>query len=94
MSDFTHHNTCINLLDLLIETDPTKTPKSAVDDKFNLLNGNAKELDDNVQVKVQQSLHPLKPRIVTSLNHPKNVTFIPIMLDDRRHLAGFNDNKQ
>ncbi|KAJ2998488.1 hypothetical protein HDV02_004496 [Globomyces sp. JEL0801] len=101
MSEFTHHNTCINLVDTIIESDPEKFSDTPLIDKFKLFNSEKKvlELDDNVHLtQVNAAQHHQKavskigkPAISTSrFQHPRMLKFIPVLLDDRRHLPSEN----
>ncbi|KAJ1339812.1 hypothetical protein BSLG_005550 [Batrachochytrium salamandrivorans] len=105
MNDFTHHNTCINLIDAILETDPV-----AIGDKANVdmsklklqLNTSSRRtaLDDNVtlsetpsvQIPPELSTAPLASLesgnfpLVSNIAHPRNLTLVPLLLDDRSHL--------
>ena len=104
MSSFTHHNTTINILDVIIETDPEKVEFTS--NKVEELKENHKvtckefSLDDNVDL-VNSAITTSPPALSdgvlkdasrpanvpkTALDHPKNVFFVPVVLDDRQHL--------
>ncbi|KAJ3304218.1 hypothetical protein HDV03_002955 [Kappamyces sp. JEL0829] len=87
MNEFTHHNTCINLVDVIIESDPAYFPTTPLLDIHNLLGGHQQqELDDNVHIATRTPVSP-KPHIeIPALQHPPNLKFVPIFLDDTRHL--------
>jgi hypothetical protein len=72
MSIFTHHNTCINVLDVIIST--IRTDEFIVD-KFKVLEQRTKK--DGEQ---KPSVH------IKDFEHPKNIKFVPISFDDTRHL--------
>ena len=98
MSKFTHHNTCINLIDVIIETNlselkgTSKVDESAINKLTRSLDGS---LDDNLGPSkgYDQSLDDgdalLRHSKIrkASLVHPENIRFKPLLLDDRRHLA-------
>jgi hypothetical protein len=89
MSEFTHHNTCINLLDIIIHNDSNGFLGEPLLDTYKLIDGRFSTFDDNVDVKpVNVPLKTdTKPNILLpKVNHPKNIQIIPVMLDDRRHL--------
>ena len=89
MSYFTHHNTCVNVIDIIIESNPRNFTNTPLIDKFKLVQPQ-KSLDDSIEI-MTCDLHSAKlsgfpqgpeSRVV----HPTNVKFLPIVFDDRRHL--------
>jgi hypothetical protein len=90
MNDFTHHNTCINLLDVIVESDPVNFTSNPTLDTYNLLSARTGtvSLDDSVPIlqEAKKTLSP-KPKLqLFNLVHPQNLKFVPIALDDRSHL--------
>ncbi len=98
MSDFTHQNCCINVLDVIFDTeksvfgtrfcmDPhhilgTHTSQlNATDEESKLLSGSTPNFES-----CSESLTVAK----SSISHPENLTFVPIALDDRRHLKSLD----
>ncbi|KAI8911821.1 histidine phosphatase superfamily [Gorgonomyces haynaldii] len=83
MSAFTHHNTCLNLIDVIIESDQSKFSD---DPLHGCTVQETHVLDDNVSVdplKVHPRVHmPVQSTLV----HPRNLTLLPLLLDDRSHL--------
>lgn len=95
MSDFTHHNCCINVLDVQLESNPANFSDNPLIDTYNILSKIEHSGDQEAGSPVlkptllHSSLSNPKPFINTlqkSLEHPRNLKFIPIALDDRRHL--------
>ncbi|KAI8821394.1 histidine phosphatase superfamily [Fimicolochytrium jonesii] len=105
MSTFVHHNTCINIVDVLIETDPSKCPDISASDQRRAslarLSSRSfsenKVLDDNVTITEEETKNVCTPNgnidhsgglaLHTGIAHPKNITFIPVLLDSIDHLA-------
>jgi hypothetical protein len=98
MSDFTHQNCCINVLDVILDTeksvfgtryrmDPhhilgTHTSQlTATDEESKLLSGSTSNLESGPE--------PLTVANIL-ISHPGNLTFVPIALDDRRHLKSLD----
>jgi hypothetical protein len=92
MSEFTHHNTCINLVDIAIESDDSNVTNKFVIDPFNLLNRAMVELDDNIHIaprKMPSKRNNLAVNLgIPNIQHPRHIQVVPVLLDDRRHLAG------
>jgi hypothetical protein len=89
MNEFTHHNTCINLLDVIIHDDANQDINDPILDSYGSLKGIKVELDDTVHIRLD-SVHPKKttPTIeIPKLTHPTNLQIVPVLLDDIRHLA-------
>ena len=91
MSYFTHHNTCVNVIDIIIERNPRNFTNEPLIDKFGLVEHSQKSLDDSIEIhncdlNSARNIDPPKLDF-KPLVHPTNVKFIPIALDDRRHLV-------
>lgn len=89
MSDFTHFNTCINLVDVIIESDHSLFLADPL--RGRIMTTNAKvNLDDNVTLKDAQliiSESKTRPALeISTILHPESVSFCPLLLDDRSHL--------
>jgi hypothetical protein len=90
MSSFTHHNCCINLVDVVVESDAANYSDTSLLDIHNILKGTkVQELDDNVHVKETTAAHITKPHptIKVNINHPRNLKFVPLRLDYRDHMS-------
>eukprot|EP00842_Homolaphlyctis_polyrhiza_P002438 jgi/Hompol1/3195/HPOL_006400-RA len=99
MNDFTHHNTCINLIDVNIETDPAKVGAAPYIDHAHLMHlmalNRSRSLDDNMTVAETPIVSPghsmtlpIHPDIESqSVQHPPHLTWLPLLLDDRGHLT-------
>lgn len=95
MSYFTHHNTCVNVIDIIIETDPRNFTHTPLIDKYGLVQLQ-RSLDDSIEIH-SCDLHSAKVSSMPSVEfkevvHPTNIKFIPIALDDRRHLRGLGND--
>ncbi|KAJ3181400.1 hypothetical protein HDU85_003720 [Gaertneriomyces sp. JEL0708] len=100
MSSFTHHNTCINVVDVIIETDSEKVVSTdslsgAEAPAMPSWSGGKKSLDDNVPEDLDaEEEKDLKKSGVenrissrqTCVDHPRNMKFVPIVLDSHEHL--------
>lgn len=94
MSDFTHQNCCINVLDIILDTDksnfgtrnlldPYNTLKFADADQSQHRQNNRKLNDTTGDLSIDQPIISTS----SSISHPDCLSFVPIALDDRRHLA-------
>ncbi|TPX62660.1 hypothetical protein PhCBS80983_g00327 [Powellomyces hirtus] len=101
MSEFVHHNTCINVVDVIVEKDhgkldkgpPLNTSLDTLSTFARTPSGN-RVLDDNVKIQPETSAkiegafnRPRKsdgPE--TWVAHPKQFTFVPVVLDSIDHL--------
>jgi hypothetical protein len=89
MNEFTHHNTCINLLDVIIHKEIAVDIEDPILDTYGSLKGIKIDLDDTVHIS-PGSVHPKKttPTVeIPKLMHPKNLQIVPVLLDDIRHLS-------
>ncbi|KAI8922021.1 histidine phosphatase superfamily [Powellomyces hirtus] len=101
MSEFVHHNTCINVVDVIVEKDHGKLDKRpSLNTSLDTLSTFARTpsgnrvLDDNVKIQPETSAkiegafnRPRKsdgPE--TWVAHPKQFTFVPVVLDSIDHL--------
>ncbi|KAI9105651.1 histidine phosphatase superfamily [Phlyctochytrium arcticum] len=87
MSTFTHHNTCINVIDVLIETDPSQGPPEvatshseaggdglATDGIHKM--GQSRSLDDNVEVTAEETRDESPMTETLSRDQPSAITSI------------------
>ncbi|KAJ3021474.1 hypothetical protein HKX48_008408 [Thoreauomyces humboldtii] len=101
MSEFVHHNTCINVVDVIIESDPTKVHPMTEAQRQSSFTALAKGtsgrriLDDNVDIEedsAEASAHDRQAKResgkspVTWTPHPPHITFVPVVLDSIDHL--------
>ena len=83
MNAFTHHNTSVNVIDVIIEKPGYVFPKT----KINITR--SKTLDDNVDLPDEemndQDLTKQAPQ--TNVVHPGDMKFVLVLLDDYSHLT-------
>ncbi|KAL2911764.1 hypothetical protein HK105_208767 [Polyrhizophydium stewartii] len=75
MNEFTHHNTCINMIDVIIETDPSRVGPAIRVDR-DLLEAqlrsplHTRELDDNVSIVTETPVVPSPPGLPGTVASP------------------------
>lgn len=92
MNEFTHTNCCINVLDTVIDTDESFFGTRSLQDPHNVLR--SAPVDAACRKSSTQSTDVFDERTIDTLSavtHPENLTFVPIAIDDRRHLNGLAD---
>jgi len=96
MSEFTHHNTCINVIDVVM--DPNCPTSRSIDKQSDLTDGimnnkvNANKdigqsilISSNLQHEIRGKQGAL-PRIITDHLHQDGIEFIVKVIDDVGHL--------